>query len=71
MGDELGHDVRESAREQEQWLSVDQVAARLRVDVDTVRQWFDDGHLPADSCDATGQPRIRPADLEAYLLEQR
>ncbi len=71
MVDEKGRDERESAGAQDRWLSVDQVAERLRLDAETVRQWFADGHLPADSCDADGQPRIRPADLETYLLEQR
>ncbi len=71
MAEEMGRDDRESGGEQERWLSVDQVAERLRVDEETVRQWFADGHLPGDSCGADGQPRIRPSDLEAYLLEQR
>ena len=71
MAEETGRDDRESGNEQERWLSVDQVAERLRVDEDTVRQWFADGHLPGDSRGPDGQPRIRSSDLEAYLLEQR
>ena len=71
MVDEPGPDEREAVAEQGRWLSVPQVAERLRLDEETVRRWFAEGHLPADSCDADGQPRIRPADLDAYLLEQR
>ncbi len=71
MSVEPDRDDRGVVAEQAGWLSVDQVAERLRVDAETVRQWFADGHLPGESCDATGQPRIRPADLEAYLLGQR
>lgn len=71
MSDEPERDDRAELEEHERWLSLDEVAERLRVDPETVRHWFADGHLPADSGDVAGEPRIRAADLETYLLEQR
>jgi excisionase family DNA binding protein len=50
----------------EPWLTPAQVAARLQVSLDTVLRQLRTGALPGGRIGR--QWRIRPADLETYLL---
>jgi excisionase family DNA binding protein len=51
-----------------EYLTVDEVAARLRVAPKTVRRWCASGQLKASRA---GRPwRIKPADLEAFMQVQ-
>lgn len=53
---------------QREWLTVDEVAAIFRVNIETVRRWIRGGELPALSL---GGPRsgyrIRRADLDTFI----
>ena len=71
MVDELDREDRQRLTEEERWLSVDEVAGRLRVDADTVQAWLREGRLPGEDDQTSGGPRVRSTDLEEFLLGQR
>lgn len=50
-------------------LTVDEVAAQLRVDVVTVRRWIGDRQLPAYRLN--GAYRIEQRDLDHFLGDRR
>jgi excisionase family DNA binding protein len=53
--------------ENDQWLSVQQIAERLQAHEQTVRRWLRSGELSGVLLgDKTGW-RVRPEDLEMYL----
>ncbi len=53
---------------QREWLTVDEVAAIFRVNIETVRRWIRAGEVPALSL---GGPRsgyrIKRADLDTFI----
>jgi excisionase family DNA binding protein len=55
----------------DEWLTVDQVATRLKVDAETVRRWIRRGELAVLSL---GGPRagyrIRPDELQRFISER-
>lgn len=53
----------------EQLLTVNDVAALLRVSPRTVRRWIETGKLRATRLPGRGAYRIQPADLRAALHE--
>lgn len=56
---------------EERYLTVEQVAERLQVRRETVREWLRRGLLPGVRLgDRTGW-RIRPSDLERFLDARR
>ena len=71
MPRELEADDRRRLADEDRWLTVAEVARRLRIDPETARSWLREGRLPAGAADADGDPRVRLSDLEAFLLEQR
>ena len=71
MPSELDADDRRRLTDDDRWLSLEQVAERLRVDAETVRAWYNEGRLPSGSTDERGEPLVRLSDLESFLLEQR
>ena len=56
---------RESTRDE--WLTVKDVAAYLRVTEETVRRWVREGELPALALGRKAGFRIREADLQAFI----
>jgi len=56
---------------QREWLTVDEVAAIFRVNIETVRRWIRAGELPALNL---GGPRsgyrIKRADLDAFIASR-
>jgi excisionase family DNA binding protein len=58
-------DSETSARDE--WLTVRDVAARLKVQEETVRRWVREGELPALALGRKAGFRIRPADLEIFI----
>ena len=50
-------------------LTVEEVAANLRVNPDTVRAWIRSGEL--DAIDIGGKYRIYPSDLEDFIERRR
>ena len=71
MLEEMGGEDRRRLADEDRWLTVDEVAERLRVDGATVREWVASGRLPAGAGGDSDRPRIRLSELEAFLLEQR
>ena len=71
MADELDADDRRRLTDEDRWLSLQEVAERLRVDAETVLTWHKEGRLPSASTEDDGAPRVRLSDLEGFLLEQR
>jgi excisionase family DNA binding protein len=55
---------------EEQWLTVEQVAERLQVHIETVRRWIRSGDLPSVRLGRRAGYRIKAADLEAFLDRQ-
>lgn len=51
----------------ERLLTVEEVAARVRVNGDTVRRWLRNGELRGIKLSNKAGYRIRPDDLEAFL----
>lgn len=51
------------------FLTVDEVAALLKVSIYTVRRWINDGALPAYKVGRSW--RVAPAELNSWLTEQR
>ena len=55
-------------QERGEWLTTDEVANELKVNVQTVRRWANDGTLPALNLGSrSGGYRIKRADLEAFV----
>ena len=59
----------ERAMQQEQWLTVAQIADRLQVHHETVRRWLRDGRLLGRNFGGKSGYRVREKDLEAFLAE--
>jgi excisionase family DNA binding protein len=55
----------------ERLLSVGQVATLLAISTRTVRRYIADGDLPAARLRGDGPYRIRTADAQALLLDER
>lgn len=54
------------------WLTTEEVAEQLRVNVQTVRIWCKEGRLPtAHLGSRKGGYRIQPTDLAAFLATER
>ena len=51
----------------DEWLTVKDVAALLKVSEETVRRWVREGELPALALGKKAGFRIRPADLEVFI----
>ena len=51
----------------DEWLTVRDVAALLKVREETVRRWVREGELPALALGKKAGFRIRPADLEVFI----
>jgi excisionase family DNA binding protein len=51
----------------DEWLTVKDVAAYLRVTEETVRRWVREGELPALALGKKAGFRIREADLQAFI----
>jgi excisionase family DNA binding protein len=51
----------------DEWLTVKDVAALLKVSEETVRRWVREGELPALALGRKAGFRIRPADLEVFI----
>ena len=49
------------------WLTVRDVAERLKVSEETVRRWVREGDLPALVLGRKAGHRIQSADLEAFI----
>lgn len=55
-------------RNEERWLTVEEVATRLQVSQETVRRWIRAGHLPVlDLGGPKAGYRIREDALEAFV----
>lgn len=52
-------------------FTLQQVAARLEVDVGMVRKWIRNGALPAMTAMGPRLTRIRSWELEQFILEHR
>ena len=52
---------------QDEWLSVNEVAARMRVTRRTVERYIKNGHLPSTRLPGGRLLRIRRSDVEALL----
>jgi excisionase family DNA binding protein len=55
---------------EEQWLTVEQVAERLQVHIETVRRWIRSGDLPGVRLGRRAGYRVKAADLDAFLDKQ-
>jgi excisionase family DNA binding protein len=51
----------------EQWLTVQQIAERLQMHEQTIRKWLRTGELSGVLLGDKGGWRVRPADLEVFL----
>ena len=71
MQEEIDGEDRRRLADEDRWLTVEEVAERLRVDGATVRDWLASGRLPAGKDGDSNRPRIQLSVLEAFLLEQR
>ena len=59
----------ENANSVEKLLTLQQVAELLRVHVNTVRRWTDQGLIPSYSLGPRGIRRFRQRDLEAFISQ--
>ncbi len=55
--------------EHEQWLTVEEVADRLRAHPQTVRRWLRAGQLQGTSINRRAGWRIREAEVQRFLAE--
>lgn len=55
----------------EEWFTVQEIADRLRVHVDTVRRWLRDGRLKGRNFGGKMGYRVRAGDLAAFLEDGR
>jgi excisionase family DNA binding protein len=53
----------------ENWLTTDEIAKDLKVNVNTVRRWIQSGELPA--VDVGGEYRISRKDYDDFLQRRR
>jgi len=51
----------------EQWLTVQQIAERLQMHEQTIRKWLRTGELSGVLLGDKGGWRVRPRDLEVFL----
>ena len=56
--------------EDERWVDVQDIVARLDVHEQTVRRWIKRGELPAIMFGRRSGYRIRESDLEAFIAAQ-
>ena len=56
---------------QENWLTVSEIAARLKVTEQTVRRWLRAGKLTGRNFSGRTGYRVREAELERFLEEDR
>jgi excisionase family DNA binding protein len=56
-----------SEQTEREWLTLEQVANRLQVHVETVRRWVREGELPVLDLGKRAGYRVQPADLDAYI----
>ena len=55
----------------EEWLTVEEVATRMKVSEETVRRWIRGKKLPVlDLGGPRAGYRIRPSDLQAFLASR-
>ena len=54
---------------EERWLTVAEIAERLRVHENTVRRWLRSGDLPGRGFGGRTGYRVRESDLEKFLAE--
>jgi excisionase family DNA binding protein len=52
---------------EDRWLTVAEIAERLRVHEQTVRRWLRSGELPGRALGRKAGWRIREADLEEFM----
>ena len=52
---------------EEQWLTVEEIALRLQVHIETVRRWIRSGQLPGLALGRRAGYRVKPADLDEFL----
>ncbi|MBO0781031.1 MAG: helix-turn-helix domain-containing protein [Ktedonobacteraceae bacterium] len=55
--------------EGESWLTTDEIAKELKVNVKTVRAWINSGELAA--VDVGGEYRVSRADFDDFLRRRR
>lgn len=54
-----------------EWMTVEQVADWLKVEVETVRRWIRRGELPVlDLRSRKTGYRLKPEDVEAFIAER-
>lgn len=51
----------------ERWLTVEEIAELLRVDVETVRRWLRAGRLKGTLLGRKAGYRVRAGDFEAFM----
>ena len=51
----------------ENWLTVEEIATRLQVHIETVRRWIRSGELPGLSLGRRAGYRVKEADLDRFL----
>ncbi len=56
-------------QQNEQWLTVVQIAHRLQVHQETVRRWLRTGQLKGRNFGGKSGYRVRSEDLEAFLAQ--
>jgi excisionase family DNA binding protein len=57
--------------QENKWLSVEQVAARLDINVETVRRWIRRGELPAMKVGGRTGYRIEERDLQEFIKKKK
>ncbi len=58
-------------REEFNWLTTDEAARYLRVNVGTLRRWAREGAIPAAKLGNRGGFRFRRVDLDRFLERRR
>jgi excisionase family DNA binding protein len=54
----------------EEWLTVNEIAERLKVTPATVQRWLRTKALPGLSLGGKAGYRVRPADLDRFIAER-
>ncbi len=57
-------------QQDEQWLTVVQIASRLQVHEETVRRWLRTGQLKGRNFKGKSGYRVRSDDLEAFMSQE-